>query len=255
MRCSTCFASTRRCPATGRSRSRTRWFAPRPSTSRTCPLLLAARRLADGDGFIPLALPPASIEVTTGERAHLRFLVGSALAAPAANLMSDAGTGRWGMPLAKALISQLRVPGVTVIALPRAAMALPAAVAQGKAAQREVSAQLFTSHALRELRASVGEPVAIVSAHASASAPQGGELRLSLSSPFAARDAYGFVCPLYAGDAAPEVARMLVELLLDCRVADVRILDGVHADRDALTGGPLLFKPATIPDGARVLIH
>lgn len=35
---------------------------------------------------------------------------------------------------------------------------------------------------------------------------------------------------------------MLCDLLADCRIADVRILPGVHADRDPQTGQPLLFK-------------
>ncbi len=97
--------------------------------------------------------------------AHLRFLVGSALAAPGADLLRDTSVGAWGMPLAKSLIAQLSAPAVSIVALPRAAMSLPAAVALGRAAQREVSAQLFASNALREMRASVGEPVAVISAH------------------------------------------------------------------------------------------
>jgi hypothetical protein len=40
---------------------------------------------------------------------------------------------------------------------------------------------------------------------------------------------------------------MLMDLLRDCRVADVRVLPGVHADRDPVTGGPLLFKATGPP--------
>lgn len=215
------------------------------------PALLASRKLADGTGFAPLALPPAPVDATAGERAHVRFLVGSALAAASVDLLAGGSVGRWGMPLAKSLISQLSAPATSVVALPRAAMSLPAAVAQGRAAQREVSAQLFASNALRELRASVGEPVAVISAHEAPDAPGGGELRLSLSSPLSPRDAQGFRCPLYPGDSVADVATMVVDLLRDCRVADVRILAGVHPDRDPLTGGRLLFKPDTIPAAAR----
>ena len=39
-----------------------------------------------------------------------------------------------------------------------------------------------------------------------------------------------------------------------CRVSDIRVLAGIHADRDAATNIPLLFKPETIPDGT-ALIH
>jgi len=36
---------------------------------------------------------------------------------------------------------------------------------------------------------------------------------------------------------------MFADLLRDCRVTDVRLILGVHADRDPATGLPLLFKP------------
>ena len=215
------------------------------------PRLLASRSLARGEPFAPLELPPAPLDVAGPEGAHLRFLVGSALAAPGAGLLRETDVGRWGMPLARSLIAQLALPGVPVVALPRPAMSLPAAVVQGRAARREVSAQLFASSALRELRASAGEPVAIISAHRTADATGGGELRLSLSSALSPRDAQGFRCPLYPADRVSDVAGMLVDLLRDCRVADIRVLSGVHADREPVTGGPLLFKPGTVPDAGQ----
>ena len=122
-------------------------------------------------------------------------------------------------------------------------------------AQRDVSAQLFASNALRQLRASVGEPVAVISAHRADDAPGGGELRLSLSSVLEPRDAQGFRCPVYPWERVVDVATMLVELLRDCRVGDIRAVAGVHADRDALTGGPLLFKPETIPPSVTFTVH
>jgi len=118
-----------------------------------------------------------------------------------------------------------------------------------------VGAQLFASNAIRTLRAQVGEPVAVISAHRAAAAPGGGELRLSLSSPFDPRQAEGFRCPLFATDRASDVATMLVDLLHDCRVADVRILPGVHADRDPLTGLTLLFKPDAAAVVEQALLH
>ena len=68
------------------------------------------------------------------------------------------------------------------------------------------------------------------------------------------RDAQGFRCPLHPGEAVADVATALIDLLRDCRVADIRVVDGVHGDREPVTGGPLLFKPETIPPGARVLM-
>jgi len=109
-------------------------------------------------------------------------------------------------------------------------------------------------NALRKLRASVGEPSAVISAHRAPDAPGGGELRLSLSSPFEPRDAEGFRCPLYPLDRAADVAAALVQLLRDCRVADIRVLAGIHPDRDPATGLRLLFKPDTIPP-ATALVH
>ena len=43
---------------------------------------------------------------------------------------------------------------------------------------------------------------------------------------------------------------MLQGLLADCRVGDVRVVAGIHADRVEGTGLPLLFKPDSLPGGA-----
>ena len=212
----------------------------------TVPALLAARR-ASLVGAAPLALPGSPLALAAGESVHLRFLVGSALGAAAVDVTREATTGRWGLPLTRALSAQLAPPQVTLLVLPRPAFAPLAAVAHGRAAQRDASAQLFASNAIRDLRARVGEPAAVVSAHQAADAPAEGELRLSLSSPFSPRDAHGFRCPILPGERAADVARMLVDLCADARLTDVRIVGGVHADRDPLTGGPLMFKPATMP--------
>jgi hypothetical protein len=201
-------------------------------------------------------LAPLPIAVAGGaESVHLRMLVGSAVAAPGVDLLRDAVVGAWGAPFAQALARQLAVPGASVLALPRAPQSPLAAVHQGRAAQREVGAQIFASNAIRKIRAAVGEPSAVISAHAAPDAPGGGELRLSLSSPFEPRDAEGFRCPLYPPDRVGDVATLLVELLRDCRVADIRVLAGIHADRVAGTGQRLLFKPETIPGGSTGTRH
>jgi hypothetical protein len=210
------------------------------------PRLPALMRAAGALGG-PLDLEPVPIDVQASEAAHLRFLVGTAIAARDAELFGARDPGAWGLPVARTLMAGLARPGVSLVVLPRATLSLPAAVAQGRAAQREVAAQLYASHALRELRASVGEPVAIVSAHRTDEVASGGELRLSLSSPFSPRDAYGFRSELFVGENVSDALSMLIDLLRDCRVADVRIVGGVHADRDPITGGPLLFKPETMP--------
>ena len=217
------------------------------------PEIRAWQRLPEAAGrFAPDAplparmLAPAPIALTPGrEGVSLRFLLGTALAKPGVDLLGDAKVGKWGIPFTQALGRELGQGRVPVLALPRAPQRLLPAVAQGRAAQREVSAQLFVSNAARKLRAAVGEPSAVISAHRAPDAPGCGELRLSLSSPFEPRDAEGFRCPLYALDRAPDVVTMLVDLLRDCRITDIRVLAGIHPDRDAGTGLTLLFKSGT----------
>ena len=200
------------------------------------------------------ALPPAPLEYHAGrEGVHLRFLVGSAVAKPGADLTADPAVGKWGVPLVRELVAQMGSGQAAVLALPRAPQRLLPAVAQGRVAQREVSAQIFASNAIRKLRSTVGEPTAVISAHRAPDAPGGGELRLSLSSPFEPGAAEGFRCPLSPLDRVGDVFAMLVGLMRDCRVKDVRTLAGVHADRVA--GLPLLFKPDTIPGSAGYGVH
>jgi hypothetical protein len=212
--------------------------------------------LAPGATLPSRALVPVPIAAHVArETVHLRFLVGTAIAKPGADLLADTGVGKWGAPFSRELARQLATGRISVLALPRAPQRLLPAVAQGRVAQREVSAQIFASNAIRRFRGAVGEPAAVISAHRASDAPGGGELRLSLSSPFDPRAAEGFRCPLYALERAGDAAGMLVELLRDCRVTDIRILGGVHADRAPGTGLPLLFKPGTIPAATTVALH
>ena len=215
------------------------------------PDLLAWRTLpavaSPGRGF-----EPAPIALSSGpETVHLRFLPGNAIAAPTADVLRSDEVGGWGMPFTQSLGRQLAAPGTSVLALPRAPQSLLRALWQGRVAQRETGAHLFAANAIRKLRASVGEPTAVISAHCAPAAPGGGEVRLSLSSPFDAKAAEGFRCPLYPLDRIGDVVAMLADLLAQCRVNDVRVVPGVHGDRDPVTGLPLLFKgddlPAQVP--------
>ena len=208
-------------------------------------------RLLPARAFVPTPL----VYHAGREAVHLRFLVGGAVAKPGVDLTADTGVGKWGVPLVRELVAQLASEHSKVLALPRAPQRLLPAVAQGRAAQREVSAQIFASNAIRRLRGTVGEPTAVISAHRAPDAPGGGELRLSLSSPFDPAAAEGFRCPLYPLDRVGDVVSMLVGLMRDCRVTDIRTLAGVHADRDAGTGLPLLFKPDTIPAAIEAAVH
>jgi len=218
--------------------------------------LLAWQRLAGRREIVARDLPPTPIEVQPGQQSvHLRFLIGTTLAAPEVDVLAATDGAGWAMPLAKELARQLALPEVSVLALPRAPQSPPAALQQGRAAQREIGAQLFASNAIRGLRARVGEPAAVISAHRAVAAPGGGELRLSLSSPFDPLRAEGFRCPLFPTDRVVDVASMLVDLLRDCRVADVRMLPGVHPDRDPQTGMTLLFKPDAVGAVEHTSLH
>ena len=218
--------------------------------------LLAWQRSAGRRETVERDLPPTPIAVQPGQQSvHLRFLIGTALAAPGVDVLAGTDGAGWAMPLAKDLARQLAVPEISVLALPRAPQSPPAALLQGRAAQREVGVQLFASNAIRKLRAAVGEPSAVISAHRCAAAPGGGELRLSLSSPFDSRQAEGFRCPLFPTDQVGDVASMLIDLLRDCRVADVRALPGVHPDRDPQTGMTLLFKSDAFAAAEQTPLH
>jgi hypothetical protein len=214
------------------------------------PPIYARRELRDGSGAItPRDLSAAPIVVDARDaRVHLRFIVGVAVAARGVDLVADNGVGKWGMPLTRLLGRALAQHGVTLLILPHAPKRLCVALQQGRAAQREVSAQLFASGAIRKMRASVGEPVAALSAHHAFDAPAGGELRLSLSSVFDPAQAEGFCCPLYRADQTSDVVNMLLALLQDCRVSEIRVLPGVHPDRDPTTGVRLLFKADALAD-------
>jgi hypothetical protein len=212
------------------------------------PALLARTRLAQPPGAeVPFGaivdLPPSPIRVDErDERVHLRFIVGAVLAPPNVDPLAGSTFGKAGIDIARAIGEALKAPGVSLLALPKPPLRLALAVPAGRAAQREVSAQLFVSNAIRAVRSSYGEPTAIVSAHRAPDAPDGGELRLSLSSPFAPRAAQGFRCPIYPTESVGDVLAALETLLGDCHVGDVRVLAGVHPDVDAATGQPLFFK-------------
>ncbi|MFI4951684.1 MAG: hypothetical protein ACHP7M_00960 [Burkholderiales bacterium] len=219
------------------------------------PQLLTWQRQAANGAVDHLDLHPTPMAINARqEGVHLRFLAGVALAGSNADVLRET-TAAWALPLAQELARQLAGPGYSVLALPRAPQSPLAALQQGRAAQREIGAQLFAGNAIRRLRASVGEPSAVISAHRCAGAPGGGELRLSLSSPFDPRQAEGFRCPLFAGDRVVDVAGMLADLMRDCRVADVQALPGVHADRDPATGMTLLFKADAIPQARHSIVH
>ena len=155
------------------------------------PQLLAWQRQAADGGVDHLDLHPTPIATKVGqEGVHLRFLAGvrtgRTAGRPAARNRKrrrcDGARAGTGAPARRPRLFGAR-------AASRSHSRRCAALQQGRAAQRDIGAQLFASNAIRRLRASVGEPSAVISAHRCVGAPGGGELRLSLSSPFDPRRA------------------------------------------------------------------
>ncbi|TAG45570.1 MAG: hypothetical protein EAZ30_15460 [Betaproteobacteria bacterium] len=173
------------------------------------------------------------------ESVFLRFLVGTALAGPGVDLLTEKDTGKWGMPFTQAFAKQLGGGTLSLLAMPRPPRTPLAALYQGMQAQREVSFQLFATNAIRKFRSSVGEPEAVISAHRTA---RGGEIRLSLSNPFDEKGAEGFRAELHATDRAQDVAVMMQNLLVECNVESVTTLADVFPDVDSATSLPILFR-------------
>ncbi len=197
----------------------------------------------------PLALDRAPMDVAANqEQVFLRFLIGRALAAPGVDLLSEREVGSWGMPFTQAFAQQLGGGTLSLLAMARPPREPLAALYQGRIAQREVSLQLFMANALRKFRQSVGEPAAVISAHRT---DAGGEVRLSLSSPFDERGAEGFRAELFPTDRAESVAEEMRALLAECRVEQVTVLADVFPDLDPVTRLPLLFRADAIEQAAR----
>src|SRR5262249_52027510 len=100
--------------------------------------------LDTGERAPPHELSASPIEPRArGESVRLRFIVGSMVARADADVFAKPEVGPWGIPLTKALSAELALPGISVLVLPRAPQRPLQAVAAGRAAQREVGAQLF----------------------------------------------------------------------------------------------------------------
>ena len=181
------------------------------------------------------------------ESVFLRFILGTALAGPGVDLLTENDTGKWGMPFTQMFAQQLGGGTLSLLALPRPPRSPLAALFQGRAAQREVSMQLFATNAIRKFRSSVGEPEAVISAHRTVS---GGEVRLSLSNPFDEKGAEGFRAELHATDRAQDVAVAMQDLLRECNVGSVTVLADVFPDMDNETKLPMLFRADALQGAA-----
>jgi hypothetical protein len=164
-------------------------------------------------------LPPSAIEVAEpGEHVHLRYLVGAAIAPTAEPSFVETASniGVWGMPLTRALASQLAQPNVEVLPLARPPLDLLRAGQAGRYAQLETAFNLFASNAVRRLRGATGDPDAVISAH------DDGDIRVSLGSPFDETMIEGFRWPLHPLDDLAGVLSSIAGMLADCRITSMR---------------------------------
>lgn len=180
-------------------------------------LYQSSRALSEGNAALDL-LHPEDIEVTSaGEQVHLRYLTGAAVSASnAPTFLETAGTvGRWGMRVSQALTRQLAEPGLQLLVLPRAPMRWYAALTEGGFALEELRFNLFLSTALRELRASTGEPEVMISA------PPGDLIHIEIASQFDDMQRYSHAWHLARTDTVERVEESIVGLLRDCRAERV----------------------------------
>lgn len=203
-----------------------------------------------GSFAAPHDLGAGDMEVGPGrEQVRLRFLVGAGIAQQtAAPFMQDAADiGIWGMPLTRLLVQQLAQPGLELLPIPRPPASILQAPHLGRGAELGLSFSLFVSNAVRQFRAAVGDPTAMVSAHQAATG--GAEIRISLSSPFDDTMLEGFRWPLHPVDDFGQTLAGITGLLRECRVSDIRMVETLLPEQ--LAGGALFIRVADHADHAQ----
>ncbi len=110
--------------------------------------------------------------------------------------------------------------------MPRPPLDLLRATYAGRTAALEAALNLSVSNAVRRFRSASGEPVVVLSAHDEP------EIRLSLSSIFDEGAIAGFRWPLHPLDDIGAIVRVMITLLDDCRLDDVRFVSAVLPSRN-----------------------
>jgi hypothetical protein len=196
-------------------------------------------------GGAPLELAGSAIVVAPGrEQVYLRFLVGASVVPAHVPSITETGSnvGAWGMPLTKLLAQQLAQPGLEVLPIPRAPVALYLAPDAGRAAQIELAFSLFLSNAVRQCRMAAGDPSVVLSAHRTDE--RGAEVRVSLSSVFDESLLEGFRWPLYPADDVNEIVNKIKYLCEECRLGEITVVTAVAADLNARGGRFLTLRDA-----------
>lgn len=179
---------------------------------------------------------PAPIHVARGlEEVHVRFLLGAAIApAHLPDIVeTGANVGQWGTAALRAMTVQLATPGVQVLPLPRPPAGLYTAAYAGRAAGIEAAFNLFMSNGVRRFRMAIGDPSVTVSAHA------GGELRVTLWTPFDDSLIEGFRWPLHPADDLDALELTITSMIAECGLAEPWMLDELRADHS--TTGAVSF--------------
>jgi len=184
-------------------------------------------------------VPPAPIHVARGtEEVHVRFLLGAAIAPSTSPSIVETGANIavWGTPALRAMAKQLATTAVQILPMPRPPAGLYSAAHAGRRAGVEAAFNLFMGNAVRRFRSAVGDPHVTLSSHA------GGELRVTLSTPFDDALIEGFRWPLHPADDLAEVERALTSMIRECRLAEPRFVPGVLPDYSPT--GAVLFPTA-----------
>lgn len=182
---------------------------------------------------------PHPIHVARGlEEVHVRFLLGAAIAPAHLPDIVETGAniGQWGTAALRVMTTQLATANVQVLPLPRPPAGLYTAAYAGRTAGVEAAFNLFMSNGVRRFRMAVGDPSVTVSSHA------GGELRVTLWTPFDDGLVEGFRWPLHPVDDLDALAHTITSMIAECRLPDPAILEGIRPDHS--TTGALLFPTA-----------
>ena len=196
-------------------------------------------------GGTALELEGSAITVAPGrEQVYLRFLIGASVVPAHVASVTETGSnvGAWGMQCTKLLAQQLAQPGLELLPMARAPVALYLASAAGRAAQIELAFSLFLSNAVRQFRLGVGDPAVVLSAHRTDDG--GAEVRVSLSSVFDESMLEGFRWPLYPPDNFIEIHNKIISILEECRLYDTLSLPTVTGDLNARGGRFLTARDA-----------
>lgn len=160
-----------------------------------------------------------SIEIKE-ESAWLRFLLGHITPSNPELML-----GKASMPLSQALGKSLQQGELSVLALPHSIhLNWFGGLAAGRRALLETRLQLLVSNAVRAIRSKKRTPVGTIAAH------EGDEIRVALSSQEDSERWYGFVWPLNPGDNIEDICRFIKDLLHDCQIGDIRIIDSIQPD-------------------------